>query len=114
MDTNVREAINQGFVRAEIASGADKKADRVYGESTLNPVSLDRFASSAEANYMAAISCFLRTLPRIADPRSNLLIRTEIDRLLTRLEAMRRLRALAEAALAGAGQDELDRGPVGS
>jgi len=88
---DVREQINQGFVRSELGSAADAKADSVYQSAEVSPALLRRHASAAELNYMAAISCFLRALPSIKDTRSLRLIKTEVNRLLRRLEGMRAL-----------------------
>lgn len=74
-----RETINQGFVRAEIGSGADDKARRVYNGAgalvttlvsllapraetfvEISPLLLEQNANSAIENYMSAISCYVK------------------------------------------------------
>jgi hypothetical protein len=108
-DVKVREAINQGFVRAELATSMDERAKRVYQaskenllESQAHQLALGQLQSKAQGaitNYMAAISCFLRTVPKMKDSRSSQLIRSEVDRLLKRLEDMRVMAKRAENML---------------
>jgi len=105
---DTREQINQGFVRSELASGADDKASSVYDRAFIDGVSpalLQRLARNAVENYMAAISCFLRAIPGVKDTRSKRLIRTEVNKLLLRLEGMRRLASEANRLVSVYGED---------
>ncbi|GBG26720.1 Rho guanine nucleotide exchange factor, putative [Hondaea fermentalgiana] len=88
---DVREQINQGFVRSELGTVADDKASRIYEAPEISPPLLERHATTAVNNYLAAISCFLRAVPTVKDTRSKKLLREHVNRLLRRLEGMRAL-----------------------
>lgn len=88
---DVRETINQGFVRSELGTVSDDKACRIYDAPEISPPLLLRHATSAVDNYIAAISCFLRAVPSVKDTRSKKLLRDHVNRLLRRLGAMRAL-----------------------
>jgi hypothetical protein len=81
----VREAINQGFTRAELASLADKDATRVYAGANTNGKVVKNKIVNAIDNYRAAVNCFVKALPSLPNDGSAELVRNEIRRLLERL-----------------------------
>ena len=87
----VREAINQGFARAEMASLADKAATKVYaGASASGPVVKNKVTSAIQ-NYRAAVNLFMRALPSLPNDGSAELVRQEIRRLLARLGELQQI-----------------------
>lgn len=50
-------------------------------------------------NYIAAISCFLRVIPHLADPRSEKLVRDEVAKMMKRLDQLRGILKEAQQAL---------------
>jgi hypothetical protein len=90
---HVREAINQGFARAELASLADAQATKVYqGAHADGTVVANRITGAVE-NYQAAISCFVKALPFLPDDGSSELVRNEIRRLMGRLGQLQQMLA---------------------
>ena len=103
----VREAMNQGFARAELASVADKDATRVYAGASASGSVVKQKVTNAIDNYRAAVNCFLKALPSLSDDRSADLVRAEIRRLLARLGELQTMLTAVDPD-AGGGGDEVD------
>ncbi len=108
---NVREQINQAFVRSEIGTVADDKALRIYSAAQVDPNLLKLKASSAVDNYLAAIYCCLKAIPSVRDVRSKKLLRDHVNQLLKRLGKMRELVAEADRLAALNGGNPVELGP---